>query len=356
MTLSKPNFIAAIAPLVKIAAGSKRTTLPVLCSLKLSASDGLLTVRATDLELDAIETVPCEGDLAPCCVMADKLFNFCRGGGETLQLEIVKDSLRLKTGNATTVLGLLDVTTFAPERTEKTIEQGVNVADLSRAISQVVWACSKTAQDGAGGRPVKNCVDVVCSSNEIAARAFDGYTVASCEIKSISADFGFLLNYSFAKPVCDALLRDEAQFHLCDKYLLVKHKSGSVSAPLSNFARLQFENALNTPVTDAGKLPRARVLEAVRQCGTLADQVSDRIKLSFGEKLRVETAFASPNSHQDEIESENRAFEIHIGAGRLAEALSAFETEALEISEAAALGKILLRGGDLRVLVATMKE
>ncbi len=142
LKIDREEFLSALQKAKN--ATEKKSALPILNNFLLSAEDGFLSLRATDLEnflsLRIGAEVEEEGKTA---VSADKLTNVVKSlASATVSIELREDRLVVGGGRSTFRLTTLDTEDF-PEFPKPETSAELSSADLVRAIDKVEYAISK---------------------------------------------------------------------------------------------------------------------------------------------------------------------------------------------------------------------
>jgi len=135
MTITRDNFLSVLEPACAIA--TRRTTLPILNCVLLSAMPEGLLVRATDFDSELLLRTDVQGGaLMPVCVPAKRLLEVVRSMGEEITVEHKNNRLILS-GGGDVELSTLPEKDFPRENTEKLKAQGVPVGDLADCLDAI---------------------------------------------------------------------------------------------------------------------------------------------------------------------------------------------------------------------------
>jgi DNA polymerase-3 subunit beta len=155
---------------------------PILTCVRMEATDGLLTVRATDCELSAFIQMPLDGELPACVVpCADLIARLKAGKSDTCTMALSPDGHRLliNGGRVEHALNTHDLAEFpvvASELAGDSIE--VNAAELSHAI--------KVASVAVAREPSRYAIDgMLLESNDKGTRlvATDGRRMVIVDLR-----------------------------------------------------------------------------------------------------------------------------------------------------------------------------
>jgi DNA polymerase-3 subunit beta len=127
----------------------RRNTIPILSNVALRASGGALTLKATDLDIEIVETVPAEvevegGTTAPAHMLTDIVKKMPEGGQVALNLEGGDATLTVRSGRARFQLQVLPEADF-PDITagELTHRLSLPAGALKRLIDKTQFAISQ---------------------------------------------------------------------------------------------------------------------------------------------------------------------------------------------------------------------
>lgn len=203
----------------------KRTTLPILTSVRLEAKNGTLEVYATDLDSYGIASCECQGDLAPVCVNAKLITSLVQNGGEVTTVTMVKERLCVE-GNGRALLPVVTPVDEFPKFPTGMTAIGLPVDELASAIKGVAWAADMKKMTD---RVCCACVHVLTKPKMLRVTATDGRKGALLENPLICATTEFMFPCSEASFICEALLGEDATLLVSESFVGVKSKTLSVA-------------------------------------------------------------------------------------------------------------------------------
>lgn len=230
MKINAQTLLKAIDGPVAIA--SKKTTLPILNHLLLSADNGKLTVTATNLEVFQQVVVECSGSLPPLCVSASMFRDILRGFSGDAEIKQIKKQIEVS-GSHNIKLVTMDSAEFVAFPSDKADPITIDCAGVAEAIQCVVWCVSTDSS-----REILQNVAII-GSNCIAT---NGHALASVEIAGDAVKTELLVHQSFAATACNALSAPGAKVSLSEKYIFVTHDAGKIAVKRSES---RFPNALS---------------------------------------------------------------------------------------------------------------
>lgn len=333
-------FINAVQAVSQL---TKRRTLPILGSILIGAKGGRLTLATTDLDQWCERSLPCEGDLEPCCVAAPRL-----------AMNPVADSLTLTRdngwlqidGGGTIKVATLKADEFVPRpASEKLLKIGVNCSDLADCIDGVAWACHKDAITW----PERAAVHVVLSDKEITTEAYCGPLFAKIAKAAIAASAELLIPTVAIRGFVAALRDAGAVLSVAENYVQVEGDSGAflckqVDKKYPNTAPLV--KAKRDPL---GPVSPTELLPALQQCQLMQLDIWRSLALGFS-KAGVEVAFQNSQGETFRRQIPGHKFndcQIHVSPDAIAEALKHCSGDASLAHDGQSIS---IQSGDLFVL------
>lgn len=145
-TLERSNLLKALNHVHRVV--ERRNTIPILSNVLLRAEASSLTLKATDLDLEVMETVPADiGSAGATTVSAQTLYEIVRklseGAEISLETESEGQSLKIRSGRSDFTLQVLPETDF-PDLTagEFPVNFSISGADLKGLMDRTQFAIS----------------------------------------------------------------------------------------------------------------------------------------------------------------------------------------------------------------------
>ncbi|MEI6730927.1 MAG: hypothetical protein WCL30_06670, partial [Pseudomonadota bacterium] len=111
----------------------RKTSLPILSCVKLHAENNRLNITASNIDEFIIESVDCEGDIAPTCVSFNHLAMAI--SGKEAELESASSTLLVKCGRNETEIATLDAEEFPPNpKFDKPQNHAVDCDELAKSV------------------------------------------------------------------------------------------------------------------------------------------------------------------------------------------------------------------------------
>ncbi|MFP5308834.1 MAG: DNA polymerase III subunit beta [Actinomycetes bacterium] len=154
-----------------------RVTLPALSGVLLEAADGMLTCRATDLEVAAVIAIPCQIDEPGSVLLPGKLLSqlVAKFPDAPVELSGAPDRVEIRCGRATFHVRGMPVEDFPtlPEPGDDAATGEIRADAFARMVAQVARAASSDE-----ARPVLTGVKLEASDGQLTAAATDSYRLA----------------------------------------------------------------------------------------------------------------------------------------------------------------------------------
>jgi len=180
ITIERGTLLRALSHVQSII--ERRTTIPVLANVLLSASNGLLELRGTDLDIEVTERVPAivitPGTTTVSAVLLYEIMS--KLDGESVEIELAKDacSIAIKCGRSRFKLAVLSAEDFPAVMSGKLAHNfEIAAADLRTLIDSVAFAVSTEET-----RYYLNGIYLHRHGAHLRSVSTDGHRLARCEI------------------------------------------------------------------------------------------------------------------------------------------------------------------------------
>lgn len=312
----------------------RRQSLPILSNVLLSVTEDLLTVCATDLEIQIERSVQVQ-NLAPGRITAParKLHDICRGLPEGAMLDLAVDEGRLtvRSGRSRFVLSTLDAAEF-PSLDDGRSGQAVRLPNdaLKTLIQKTQFAMAQ--QDV---RYYLNGLLLEFKPGRLRAVATDGHRLALSEYAfdhGLETDLPLILPRKTVLELARLLenSQTEAMLRIGTGQLQVELEQLRITSKLVDGRFPDYERVI--PV-DADKLlngERNRVRAALSRAAILSNEKFRGVRLNLqGGELIIQTQNPEQEEAQEELEVEysGSALEIGFNVNYLLDALDAISGE-----------------------------
>jgi DNA polymerase-3 subunit beta len=333
----------------------RRQTMPILSNLLLKAENDVLTVTATDLELELVTRIAVAvGEPGAITVPARKLLDICRGLPESaeIRLEVREQRLRVTSGRSRFVLSTLPATEF-PFLDE--IEGGDSVS-LPQSTFKRLLERTQFAMAHQDVRYYLNGLLLVIGAQGIRAVATDGHRLAlsDAEFETGIADTRQVIVPRKAvvellrmlaasdEPVRLTLSDNHIQVHLPD----IRFTSKLIDGRFPDYQRVIPEEGDKRVTGD-----REAVRQALSRTAILSNEKFKGVRLSLDEnRLSLQAQNPDQEEAEDEIEVQygDAPIEIGFNVNYLVDALSVMEGDefTLELTGPDSSGLLREKGDD----------
>lgn len=344
-----------LKPLLLVSgAVERKSTLPILGNILFDIKGTMLTLTATDLELEMVAHVqldnqPVDGKIT---VPARKLLDICKSLPENSVLsfntESEGDSVKLSSGRSRYSLSTLPADDFPNiEEWKGDVEFKLLKSELLRLIESTHFSMAN--QDV---RYYLNGMSIECESNEIRSVATDGHRLAICKISNDSLTLparqvivprkGILEIIRLLDPV-----DEEIQVYLGSNHLRIVDKEFSFTSKLvdgrfPDYRRVLPRNGDKVFITD-----KEQLRQVLSRASILSNEKFKGVRLNFSNALLKITA-NNPEQEQaeEELEIDFPYDELEIGfnVSYVLDVLNAIKDEQVKFTLADANSSVVIEG------------
>lgn len=342
LTLERAQALSALARVVGVV--ERRHTIPILSNVALNADGEALQVRATDLDMEAVESIPAQiATPGQITLPADKLHDIVRNSEAGAQIALTLGSddprVKVKSGRSRFSLPALAADAFPSFITDGLSAPFPMPAKLlADMISRVSWA-----MDGSDKTTAKGCVYLGTKGDQIHAVATNGKVVALRreplpEGASLSAILPAKLASQLAKWLGDA--DGDCLVSSAENLIQVRHAGSTLTAKLFeapayfDYARFMEEAHDLTATTDQDALSAA-----LRRVMVVSDDRAGTVRMSFASgalTLMARGDSAGEGAEEITADYEGPDTAILMNGAQVAAALAALKGDRVEFCFAAA--------------------
>jgi DNA polymerase-3 subunit beta len=335
LTIERTPALAALSRLVGVV--ERKNVIPILGNVALSASQGALRFRATDLDMEAIETIDAEvADFGDITLPADKLRDIVRNAAPGAQVSLAQEDLRVivKSGRSrfnVPALNAADFPTFESKGLEASFSMPAAV--LADMLARVVWAVTPNAPQSVTGY-----VFLGSSGDEIHAAACSTQGIAvRREPLPAGAEISAILPLKLVAQLVRWLAAAEGLVDVSCSGPLVRfqHEGAVLTSKLFDapayapYLSALIDNPERVAVTDQDALSAA-----VKRVLVMSDGKTQTLRFSFvAGGLTIQARGADAGEGVDEIAAdyEGPEFSFLLKASRVLETLAALRGDRIEI-------------------------
>lgn len=349
MKILKDHLWPAVQFLSQIA--SKRATLPILNCFRLEAKNGTLSIRATDLDQDAVCLVECKDDLATCCVNAHHFSGLVASASDSISISSEK-GMRMESGWVAK-LPLTPEVEFPAPLFKSGKAHGVSTVDLADAMDSAVWAKSVDPS-----RYVLHGVHVTCSASKIECEATDSKVMARYDKAAIAAKCEFILHADFVRLFAPSLRKTGAALVIGENSVKVTHGEGEYSAKLLEGTFPSTNRLIGGDRASVGDMPLEEAREHVRQCIALAGEDWPKVSLEFSSKgCLVSLAHATRStSYSGTVVGKYAPLKFETDATRLLKGLRSFNGSEKAAVHTSPDGVLIVSHGDYSMFISGLEK
>ena len=318
VTIERAQLAKSLAHVHRVV--ERRNTIPILANVLLRASKSNVELKATDLDLEIVETAPGEGkQTGSTTVPAHMIYDIVRKLPEGAQVELQSAAdgtqLQVRAGRSKFTLQALPETDFPDLAAgEMTHSFSIASADLKRLIDRTQFAISIEET-----RYYLNGIYLHAIDDKLRAVATDGHRLAQAEIKAPKGTKGMPGVIIPRKTVTEVQrLIDDAgdevkielsatkiRFSLGNAVLTSKLIDGT----FPDYARVIPAANDKTLIVDKGEF-----MSAVDRVSTVSSERGRAVKLALTDgKLTLSVITPDPGSATEELEVEYGAEALDIG-------------------------------------------
>lgn len=318
VTIERAQLAKSLAHVHRVV--ERRNTIPILANVLLRAGKSNVELKATDLDLEIVETAPGEGkQTGSTTVPAHMIYDIVRKLPEGAQVELQSAAdgtqLQVRAGRSKFTLQALPETDFPDLAAgEMTHSFGIASADLKRLIDRTQFAISTEET-----RYYLNGIYLHAIDDKLRAVATDGHRLAQAEIKAPKGTKGMPGIIIPRKTVTEVQrLIDDAgeevkielsatkiRFSLGNAVLTSKLIDGT----FPDYARVIPAGNDKTLIVDKGEF-----MSAVDRVSTVSSERGRAVKLALTDgKLMLSVINPDSGSATEELEVEYGAEALDIG-------------------------------------------
>lgn len=304
LTVEQTDLAVALARVVGIV--GRRNTVPILSNVLLEAAGGTLTIKATDLDMEATVTAACAiGTKGRTTVPGATLYDIARSlpAGAQLALAIDGERLAVSSGRSRWKLPTLPADQFPALKPEDwSASVLIKGADLADVLTRTAWCVTNDVnkQNGHG-------VNIGMGAGKLTACAWRGpqLVVATCaaDAEHESATIPAKMVAEIIKACAD---RGAVTLAFSDRKVGVSGDGWSITSKLIGLPFVEYLGMVNIERSASFAVDRSLFAQAIKRAMITADDVKDAgaVRLALDGGTLTVTSRASFSEGADEIEIE----------------------------------------------------
>lgn len=350
LTIDRAPALSAISRVVGIV--ERRHTIPILANVALSASDGRLSLRATDLEMEAIETLDAQvSDDGETTIPADKLHDIVRAADPGAQIKVFSEDadprLKVRSGRSNFSVPCLPSANFPRFKADGLGDEcALSAKTFASMLSRVKWAAN-----GDKSSTIDGCVFLATVEGKLHAVAAKSSSIAMVRE---DAPAGARLACLLPMKLVDQLIRwlgeadgdvfisaadwganDRTEDYATQRLVRVRHASGMITGKLYDYPRyLDYGRFLIEGHDLSLRTDQDALKAAIRRALIMADAKSHAVHLSVsGGAMTVQARNDQAGEGADEIavEYDGPDVALLLSAAQLESALSNLRGDIVEL-------------------------
>jgi DNA polymerase III sliding clamp (beta) subunit (PCNA family) len=350
MKINRDTLLKAIAGPCKLA--SKRTTLPILNHLLLSAKGNRLTVTASNIDMYEEVTLNCDGALSAIAVPARLFSELLRRCGDEVEIQPKGKKLGITSGSQRAEISVLDANEFPAFPNVGGSRLTLDGAALASAIRLVAWAAA--ASDT--GRPQLECVYIQADGNQIDMVASDGKTIAHTKIEAKTEAVALLIHHTSIESFCDAIESGASEVANGSNWIGVTAESRRIAIKKPEYQYMDvWRKIVFSESGEIGAVNRDALLSPVESACLMQTDNWAETDLEFSDRGIGVVRKSGANDYSGFVEGKFKEHDVRIDAVRLGHALRNLDSDNATVL-GGELPALKLKGERVIVVIGTLKK
>ncbi|RJG46532.1 DNA polymerase III subunit beta [Mesorhizobium sp. DCY119] len=313
ISLSKADLSRVLSAVVKIP--ESRTTIPILSNVLLSVEDGKLTVKATDLDIEASASIAVL-DAVPGTTTVDAklLDSIVKKAGGDISLELVDGTLVVKSGHAKWSLQTLPASDY-PDLNAGEFDVEFDV-DLAALVAPVSFAISTEET-----RYYLNGVFLHTADGKLVAVSTDGHRLA----RHIGQDSDDIPDVILPRKLVSLLPKGQVKLALSERKVRVTTPDAILTSKLIDGTFPDYQRVIPTGNDKLVSIEKDVLQKAVERVSTVSTERGRAVRLNIDDgNVTLSVNSADHGSATEEVPAvyDDDAIEIGFNAAYLGELLS----------------------------------
>lgn len=349
------NRESLLKPLLLVSgAVERKSTLPILGNVLFDVNDQILTLTATDLELEMVSSTEIEnqGENGKITIPAKKLLDICKSlpEGSMLTFQLVGETIKISTGRSKYSLSTLSANDFPNiEEWKGDVEFKLFKSDFLQLIESTHFSMAN--QDV---RYYLNGMSIETEGNEIRSVATDGHRLAICKITKDNLNLparqvivprkGILEIIRLLDPV-----EEEVQIYLGSNHIRIIDRLFSFTSKLVDGRFPDYRRVLPRNGDKVLQANKEQLRQVLSRASILSNEKFKGVRLNF---LNNELKITANNPEQEEAEEiieidfPYEPLEIGFNVSYVLDVLNAIKDENVKFTLADAQSSVVIEGCD----------
>lgn len=342
LTIERGDLLNALSHVQSVV--ERRNTIPILSNVLLAAEDGALTLTATDLDIEAVDSAPANIErsgavTAPAGTLFDVVRKLPSGADVELELQPENQRIEIRAGRSNFALPTLPAADFQTMGADEgAVSFEVDPADLRRIIDKTRFAISTEETRYYLNGVYLHAADSADGNRVLRTVATDGHRLALAEIaapKGAEKLEGVIVP---RKAVAEArrlidTASEPVRLDVSDSKVVFRSGAAVLTAKLIDGSFPDYARVIPQGNDKKLTIDNKSFEAAVDRVATVSAERSRSVKLSLGDdKLTLAVNHAETGQGQEEIEAEygHEPMEIGFNARYLLDIASQIEAEDAE--------------------------
>ncbi len=322
VTLERSNLLKALAHVHRVV--ERRNTIPILANVLLRCEGGSLRLKATDLDLEVLETIPADvarsgGTTVPAHMLYDIIRKLPEGSEVSLEAQTDGRALAIRSGRSEFSLQMLPEVDF-PDLTAGTFKVAfaLPAADLRGLIDRTQFAIS-TEETRYYLNGIYLHLVTVGATKMLRAVATDGHRLAQAQIEA-PADVGAMPGVIVPRKTVGEIQKliegidAEVRIEISDTKIRVTFGDVVLTSKLIDGTFPDYAKVIPKGNDKVLKVDRGQFSEAVDRVSTIASERGRAVKLALSDgKLVLSVNNPDSGSATEELGVDFSSEPIEIG-------------------------------------------
>lgn len=282
LTIERSALLGAMDKAAAIADG--RSTIPILQHVALTAQDGVLTIRASNMDIEIVCKTPADiSEDGETTVQGARLYDITRAAAEGSQIDMTLGArLAVKSGRSVYQLATLPIGDFP---TFAVIKPDAEVLFPAARSLRAMLLRAASASNADKGRPILCSVYMFDDGAKLGAVATDGKRLVLIERETAGAPFGAIIPTAAVNHlarICDG--DSDALLSVTASRVMVRTGDTVMTTKLLDGSYVDFRRVIPAPGPRVIKVGRDALQTCARRTLLAADDAtrSVKVRLSAG--------------------------------------------------------------------------
>ena len=338
LTIDRTPALAALSRVTGVV--DRKHTIHILSNVLISADGDALTLRASDLEMEAVETLAANVESAgSTTIPADKLHDIVRNADSGAQVSVTLDGsdprAKVKSGRSRFSLPVLSADSFpAFDASGLGEEFKIPAKTLADMLSRSSWMALPLSNPPL----VLNCTFLTVHEGELHAIACQNSGIA---LRREPAPEGAAISTALAPKLVGQIIKwlsaadGDAFVSSSDRLIRIRHAGGMLTGTLYDSQYVDYRRLLMESHELSARTDQDALKTAITRAMIVADNRTLSVKLTFtdgGLSIQARNDLAGEGADEIGCEYEGPDVSFLLSAGQLLQALGALRGDIVEFA------------------------